>query len=76
VSLWSVHISASGCILSCSDVSVILFAFMCNFSICQQILEEIFKNIEILDLDDNLTKEEKRQILKLHMKANNIIDNI
>jgi hypothetical protein len=28
------HICASGCILSCSDVSVILFAFMCNFSIC------------------------------------------
>jgi Ran GTPase-activating protein (RanGAP) involved in mRNA processing and transport len=33
-----------------------------------------FKNIEILDLDDNLTKEEKRQILKLHMEANNITE--
>jgi hypothetical protein len=31
---------------------------------------KLFKNIEILDLDDNLTKEEKRQILKLHMEAN------
>jgi hypothetical protein len=34
----------------------------------------MFKNIEILDLDDNLTKEEKRQILKLHMEANNITE--
>jgi hypothetical protein len=40
----------------------------------KQILEEMFKNIEILDLDDNLTKEEKRQILKLHMEANNITE--
>jgi hypothetical protein len=34
----------------------------------------MFKNIEILDLDDDLTKEEKRQILKLHMEANNITE--
>ena len=42
----------------------------------KEILETIysFKNIEILDLDNNLTKEEKRQILKLHMKANNITE--
>jgi hypothetical protein len=33
-----------------------------------------FKNIEILDLDDNLTKKEKRQILKLHMEVNNITE--
>jgi hypothetical protein len=26
----------------------------------------------MLDLDDDLTKEEKRQILKLHMEVNNI----
>ena len=38
------------------------------------ILGEMFKNIEILDFDDNLTKEEKRQILKLHMEANNITE--
>jgi hypothetical protein len=41
-----------------------------------QILKKmkLFKNIEILDLDNNLTKEEKRQILKLHMEANNITE--
>jgi hypothetical protein len=38
------------------------------------ILEKMFKNIEILNLDDDLTKEEKRQILKLHMEANNITE--
>ena len=42
----------------------------------KEILEtmDLFKNIEILDLDNNLTKEEKRQILKLHMEANNITE--
>lgn len=44
----------------------------------KQILEEMKsvkkKNIEILDLDNNLTKKEKRQILKLHMKLNNITE--
>jgi len=55
----------------------IWFIFTCRgleSSNVKQILEKMnsFKNIEILDLDNNLTKEEKRQILKLHMEANNI----
>jgi DNA polymerase III delta prime subunit len=55
----------------------IWFIFTCRgleSSKVKQMLKEIFKNIEILDLDDNLTKEEKRQILKLHMEANNITE--
>ena len=57
----------------------IWFIFTCRgleSSKVKQILEEmkLFKNIEILNLDDDLTKEEKRQILKLHMEVNNITE--
>jgi hypothetical protein len=55
-SLWSVNTSTFGCILSCTDVSVILFTSMCNFSIClfcHADLEVNFKSSKVLCIFDD-----------------------